>query len=114
MIQRDRNTSFYHMSTMVRRSKNQISAIKNSVGGWLYDERDVMEHIKGGFEGLFYSAPALSERNPPLLTQGQAYLLEDDCESLYGEVTEEEIKFALWSIKPFKALGPNGLHVGFY
>ena len=49
MIQGDRNTSFYHMSTMVRRSKNQISTIKNSVGEWLYDERDVMEHIKGGF-----------------------------------------------------------------
>ena len=114
MIQGDRNTSFYHMSTMVRRSKNQISAIKNSVGEWLYDERDVMEHIKGGFEGLFYSSLALSERNPPLLTQGQAYLSEDDCESLYGEVTEEEIKFALWSMKPFKAPGPGGLHVGFY
>ncbi|KAL4632625.1 hypothetical protein ACB092_04G064900 [Castanea dentata] len=68
MIQGDRNTSFYHMSTLVRRSRSRISAIKNSVGDWLYDERDVMEHIRGGFEGLFCSSLALSERNPPLLT----------------------------------------------
>jgi len=83
------------MSTMIRRSRNQISTIKNSVGEWLYDERDVMEHIRRGFEGLFCSSLALSERNPPLLTQGQAYLSKDDCESLCVKVTEEEIKFAL-------------------
>ncbi|XP_023893265.1 uncharacterized protein LOC112005249 [Quercus suber] len=70
MIQGDRNTSFYYMSTMVRRSRNRISAIKNSVGEWLYDERDVMEHIRGGFEDLFCSSLALSERNPQLLPQG--------------------------------------------
>ena len=45
MILGDRNTAFYHMSTLVRRSRNQISAIKNSVGEWLYVERDIMEHI---------------------------------------------------------------------
>ena len=45
MILGDRNTAFYHMSTLVRRSRNQISAIKNSVGEWLYLERDIMEHI---------------------------------------------------------------------
>ena len=29
-------------------------------------------------------------------------------------VTEEEISAALWSLKAFKAPGPNGLHAGFY
>lgn len=33
MIQGDRNTSFYHVSTLVRRKRNQILAIKNVVGG---------------------------------------------------------------------------------
>ena len=27
---------------------------------------------------------------------------------------EEEIKSALWSLKTFKALGPDGLHAGFF
>lgn len=31
-----------------------------------------------------------------------------------GGVTDEEIKAALWSLKPFKAPGPNGLHAGFF
>ena len=29
-------------------------------------------------------------------------------------INEEEIKVALWSLKPFKALGPDGLHAGFF
>ena len=30
------------------------------------------------------------------------------------EVDEEEIRPTLWSIKPFKAPRPDGLHVGFF
>ena len=32
MILGDRNTSFYHISMLVRRKRNRISAMKNSVG----------------------------------------------------------------------------------
>ena len=31
-----------------------------------------------------------------------------------GGVLDEEIKAALWSFKPFKAPGPEGLHAGFF
>ena len=31
-----------------------------------------------------------------------------------GGVSEDEIKAWLWSLKAFKALGPDGLHVGFF
>ena len=33
---------------------------------------------------------------------------------MYDLVSTEEVKKALWSIKAFKALGPGGLHVGFF
>ena len=32
MVQGDRNTAFFHVSTLVRRKRNQILAIKNGVG----------------------------------------------------------------------------------
>ena len=35
-------------------------------------------------------------------------------DNISGGVSEEEIKAALWSLKPFKALGPDGLHAGFF
>ena len=31
-----------------------------------------------------------------------------------GGASEVEIKAALWSLKPFKAPSPDGLHVGFF
>ena len=34
--------------------------------------------------------------------------------SISGAALEEEIKSALWSLKPFKAPGPDGLHCGFF
>lgn len=34
--------------------------------------------------------------------------------SLYAPVLEEEIKLGLWALKPFKALGADGLHSGFF
>ena len=33
---------------------------------------------------------------------------------MYDLVSTEEVKKALWSIKAFKALGPDGLRVGFF
>jgi len=36
MVQGDRNTAFFHVSTLVRQKRNQILAIKNGVGEWLY------------------------------------------------------------------------------
>ena len=34
--------------------------------------------------------------------------------SLEERVSIEEIKSALWSMKPYKASGPDGLHAGFF
>lgn len=53
MIQRDRNTSFYHISTLVRRKRNQILAIKDLVGEWLHEEADIKDFIRKGFDGIY-------------------------------------------------------------
>ena len=34
--------------------------------------------------------------------------------SISGIATEDEIRVALWSLKAFKAPGPDGLHAGFF
>ena len=34
----DRNTAFFHVSTLVRRHRNKIRSIKNSVGEWIMNE----------------------------------------------------------------------------
>ena len=59
----DRNTSFYHISTLVRRKRNTISAIMSTTGEWVHDENEVKEVIRNGFAKLYStslcSAPCL-------------------------------------------------------
>lgn len=77
-------------------------------------QRDVMEYIRKGFEDLFSSSMICSERQFPIASQWQVTLSKEECEALNHEVTEEEIKGTLQSMKSFKAPGLDGLHVRFY
>ena len=49
MVFGDRNTSFYHLSAIVKRKRICISAIRNSVGDWFFEEDAIMEHITKSF-----------------------------------------------------------------
>lgn len=100
--------------TLVRRKRNQIRAIKNSMGEWISNENEVKEFISRGFSDVYSSSLCVVSRQPPTISQWQIRLLDEVRDSISGGVTEEEIKAALWSLKAFKALGPNGLHAGFY
>ena len=100
--------------TLVRRKRNQIRAIKNSMWEWISDENEVKEFISRGFSDVYSSSLCVVSRQPLTISQWQIKLLDEVRDSISGGVTEEEIKAAIWSLKAFKALGPNGLHAGFY
>ena len=55
MMQGDRNTNFYHVSTLVRWKRNQIMAIKNVVGDWIHEEGEIKDFIRYGFELVHYA-----------------------------------------------------------
>ena len=114
MVQGDRNTAFYHVLTLVRRKRNQIMAIKNEVGEWIHEKSDIKEFIRSGFNGIYSTSHETTSREKLIILQCQARLSGRDRESIGGEVTEEEIKAALWSLKRFKAPGLDGLHAGFF
>ena len=41
------------------------------------------------------------------------FLTEEERDWIGRDVTEEEVKDGLWSLRPFKPSGPDGLHAGF-
>lgn len=53
MIQGDRNMSFYHVSTLIRRKRNKILNLKNSQGEWINDLPAIMEFVRNNFLNLF-------------------------------------------------------------
>lgn len=60
LVERDRNTSFYHTSALVRRRKNRISYLKDWVGNWIQGEREIAEFIRNRYAELFSSSHTCS------------------------------------------------------
>ena len=88
--------------------------MKDKMGNWLKGDREIADYIRNGFLELFStnqcSAP-LSDWYPPFW---QVSLHVDDAERLASSITNIEVRSTLWSLKPNKALGPDGLHAGFF
>ena len=61
MVLGDRNTSFFHVSTIVQRRRNRISCLKNSVGEWVQEETQIMSFIREAFVKL-YTTSHLEEK----------------------------------------------------
>ena len=89
-------------------------AIKDSTGEWVHEVNGIKDFIRRGFEGVYTSSLLSSSRCNPLPSQWQVKFFEEEKMSISGVTSEEEIKSALWSLKPFKARSPNGLHAGFF
>uniref|UniRef100_A0A2N9H633 CCHC-type domain-containing protein n=1 Tax=Fagus sylvatica TaxID=28930 RepID=A0A2N9H633_FAGSY len=113
VLEGDRNTKFFHTSTIVRRKFNKIVRIRNSVGGWLENGEDISNHFLSGYIELYTSSHSsfITGFPAPRLA---ACLSDTDALNIGTPVSPLEIKNALWSFKPFKAPGPDGLHPGFF
>jgi hypothetical protein len=113
VLEGDRNTKFFHTSTIVRRRANKIVRLKNSVGEWIIDNDLIRLHIQQGFVDLF----STSHLHPPsgfCLPMWAPRVLDQEALSLITHVDVKDVKMSLWSLKAFKALGPNGLHPRFF
>ena len=110
----DKNTTFFHVTTMIRRQRNKIRSIKNSVGECITDMKEVKNHILDGFSKLFTTELEFSTSTLDVSCFSHSFLSEEEKTKLCTEVTDEEIKTSLWAFKPFKAPGADGFHAGFY
>ena len=110
----DCNTAFFHTTTLVRRHRNKIKSIQNSVGEWIMDEEGIKKHILLGFQQLFQTEDQLSPLHSDIESFSCSFLFYEYQVSISRQVTEEEITKGFWGLKPFKAPGADGLHAGFF
>ena len=73
-----------------------------------------MEHFRSGFVSLYTTSLEAASRVPNYEVSWQVQLLKQAKDSIGAMVTLEEIKDALWSMKPYKAPGQDGFHAGFF
>ncbi|KAK5832487.1 hypothetical protein PVK06_016289 [Gossypium arboreum] len=107
----DRNTKFFH-SRMLRRSKqNRITILKNGLGEWIMDD-DRLRLEAVNFYSNLYGEHFWPIRNSPSVAF--PCLKDEDFNFLNRQVSDEEIKSALFDMAPLKALGSDGFYALFY
>ncbi|PKI65221.1 hypothetical protein CRG98_014370 [Punica granatum] len=108
----DRNTKFFHLSTVIRRRANQIVAIKDDNGEWSQDQEVIGDYFLRKFQDLFKTSnPALPEDMEDLIG---SIISAPENERLIQAPDDKEILIALNSIPNLKAPGPDGIPSLFY
>ena len=110
----ERNTSFVHLTTMVRRSYNRISCIENSNGVLIHDMEEIHSLFLDGFKNLYQTEMVSSRLSSLVDLEWRVKLAQVDAEALSLPPSDLEITNALFAMKPFKAPGPDGIHADFY
>lgn len=103
----DKNTQFFHASTIQRRKRNRIEEIEKERGGWCNTDEAIVYEISDYYFKLFTSEDSRDWEDklnwiPPTITESMN-------SNLIKPVNEWEIKAALFSMNPNKAPGMDGM-----
>jgi hypothetical protein len=108
----DRNSRFFHLSSIIRRRCNSIDAIKADNGEWIVKLADIMEFVVAKFQNLFLEEPVSFPENLENLIPTSLSIEEN--EEMCKIFTPLEIKSELFAMQSFKAPGPDRLPPLFY
>lgn len=108
----DRNSKFFHASTIQRRGRNRIERIKDNDGCWVEGLDKLFRMILDHFQELYSSDSSPIEQ---ACLQQIPHVVSDQMNAdLNAPVSEMEIKEAVDSLGALKAPGPDGLNGLFF
>ncbi|PKI61172.1 hypothetical protein CRG98_018403 [Punica granatum] len=108
----DRNSKFFHLSTVIRRRSNHIAAIKDDNGEWIQDHDGIGNYFLRNFQYLFTTShPSIPDDLEDLIG---STITESENERLIQIPDDKEILTALTSIPNLKAPSPDGIPSLFY
>ncbi|KAK1584321.1 hypothetical protein Q3G72_031946 [Acer saccharum] len=108
----DKNTKFFHLTTMIRRRYNKLEGLKDEDGIWRCEKEDMQAIALSYFTKLFSGQPPQDsyDRLPRFFP-----VLEGDLnEELNRVVCDEEVKLGLFGIGKLKSPGPDGFPAVFF
>lgn len=107
----DQNTAFFHKSVRRRQTKNRILRLKNDHDVWAERGNDLNSLILNYFHNL-YSVDSGDTHS--ILDNLEAKVDNIQNSILLRKFSNEEIREALYEMKPDKSPGPDGLPRGFF
>lgn len=110
--ERDKNTKFFHLSTIIRKRHNSIDAIKSEEGQWVTSSNQIRKLLYSSFKKMFTEEDvAFPEQLENLLPNG---IFEEENTLLRSIPSSEEIKETFFQMHDTKASGPDGFPTLFY
>ncbi|KAF7149419.1 hypothetical protein RHSIM_Rhsim03G0083500 [Rhododendron simsii] len=102
----DKNSRFFHLSTIQQRQRNQIMRLKDKGGIWKSEPKEIAGIIKLHFQELYEGPP---ERDFDDIISLIDPLVSTECNArLVREVTKEEVKIVVFDLGPLRAPGSDG------
>ena len=90
----DRNTRYFHLSTVIRRKYNRIESLQDGTGTWITESGDIKQLVLDYFSSLFTEPmPQLSRSN--LLTGRFPPIHEEVFQDLCKPFTSKDVQLAL-------------------
>eukprot|EP00253_Pinus_taeda_P012762 PITA_12762 len=108
----DKNDSFFHNGTKIRRAGNQIDKIIVE-GKEISEQEEIKAAVHNHFKSFLSAVPQTSN-NTEFLTLVESKISDLQNGELEQEVSEEEIRLAAFSMQLDKTPGPDGFTVAFY
>nr|KYP39534.1 LINE-1 reverse transcriptase isogeny [Cajanus cajan] len=107
----DRNTKYFHGTTLIRRRRNRVVTLQNDDGEWVTGKSNLEDLINNFYTQLFtdpgdYEQFCLSNSFPKLDAP--------DIDKLACPISNLDIQNTLQKMGSLKAPGPDGLHAIFY
>ncbi|XP_075655268.1 uncharacterized protein LOC142625513 [Castanea sativa] len=87
----ERNTAYFHMSTMTRRSKNRITSIQNDEGEWVHNVEEVKEIFISNFKKLYQTDQTTYPLNQPWESDWCGKLSEEEAINMAHMPSDLEI-----------------------
>lgn len=108
----DRNSKFFHATTIQRRGRNRIDRLKDDNGLWVEGQQEVFQLISEHFQKVYtLDNPIIDEERLHCILPKVTDQTNVDLNRL---VSDEEIKVAMESMGELKAPGPDGLNGLFF
>lgn len=108
----DKNTKFFHMRASLRRKKNMIKALINSLGVQADDPHELKTMVQEFYQNLYTSEGITGVEE--VLAHVPCKVTEAMNVTLTAPYTNEEVRVALFQMFPTKAPGPDGFPAHFY
>ncbi|KAF7148704.1 hypothetical protein RHSIM_Rhsim03G0167500 [Rhododendron simsii] len=108
----DKNSRFFHLSTIQRRQRNQIMRLKDRDGVWRKGNKEIAGLVKLHFKELYQGPPARDFAEVISLVDS---VVSTECNAnLVKEISREEVKNVVLQMGALKAPGSNGFPGLFY